>query len=120
MRTTLVIVMTLALAGLAASPLAAQQTGPGGTGGGGGGIGSVGGGIGNGGLGSDVDGSSRSGGRRHGGDSENSGGGKHRDRSASTATPPKPGEVVKRGLLKLPEGLGGDKVHTAYLEAPPR
>ena len=106
MRTTLVIVMTLALAGLAASPLEAQQTGPGG--------------IGNGGLGSDVDGSSRSGGRRHGGDSENSGGGKHRDRSASTATPPKPGEVVKRGLLKLPEGLGGDKVHTAYLEAPPR
>ena len=118
MRTTLVIVMTLALAGLAASPLEAQQTGPGGIGGGG--IGSVGGGIGNGGLGSDVDGSSRSGGRRHGGDSENSGGGKHRDRSASTATPPKPGEVVKRGLLKLPEGLGGDKLHTAYLEAPPR
>jgi hypothetical protein len=113
MRTTLAIVMTLALVGLAASPLAAQQTGPGG-------IGSEGGGIGNGGLSTDADGSSRGGVRRHGGNNENSGGGKRRDRTASTATPPKPGEVVKSGLLKLPEGLGGDKVHTAYLEAPPR
>ncbi len=108
MRLTLIFTIVLALAG--GSQLAAQQTGPGGIGGGGIG-GGRGGNIGS----SDVDG-----GRRHGIDGGDSGNAKRHARSDSTATPPKPGEVVKKGLLNLPEGLGGDKVHTAYLETGPR
>ncbi len=106
MRHTLIFTTVLALAG--ASQLAAQQTGPGGIGGGGmGGMGS-----------GDADGGRRHGGDR--GDMGDSGGAKRHARRDSTATPPKPGEVVKKGLLNLPDGLGGDKVHTAYLEAAPR
>ena len=112
MRRLLVIAAMLALAGSLAAPVAAQQTGPGG------GIG--GGGIGAGGIGGDSDSGGRGGGRHHGGDIDESGGAKRHGRSDSTTTPPKPGEVVKKGRLNLPEGLGGDKVHTAYLEAAPR
>ncbi len=110
MRQILMMALVLALAGIAAVPLAAQISG--------GGMGN--GGIGSGGMGGDADGSGRGGGRHHGGDAGESGGATRHARSDSTATPPKPGEVVKKGRLNLPEGLGGDKVHTAYLEVGPR
>ncbi len=114
MRKLLVVATMLTLAGAAMSKVGAQQTGPGGIGGGGMG------GVGSGGMGGDSDSGGRGGGRHHGSAADESSGGRRHSRSDSTTTPPKPGEVVKKGRLNLPEGLGGDKVHTAYLEAAPR